>query len=365
MPDPEFWKGHRVLVTGHTGFKGSWLALWLLQMGAEVAGYALPPRTPADNFVVCGLKSRMYSSIGDIRDFAGLEHLFAEFRPETVFHLAAQPLVRHSYREPKETFDVNLGGTVNLLECCRRNDCVRSIVVITSDKCYENREMERGYREDDPLGGTDPYSASKAGAEIIATAYRRSFFNPDNFSRHGKALASARAGNVIGGGDWQTDRLIPDCIRALQERKTITIRNPRATRPWQHVLEPLAGYLRLAEKLAAAPARFSGAWNFGPAPEDCREVAWIVRQIVRLWGNGTWQVTGDSEQLHEAGRLHLDNRKAVSELGWQPAWDLAVGLEKTVAWYRGFQRQPEKIKKVTLEQIMEYQQVIRRKSTTG
>jgi CDP-glucose 4,6-dehydratase len=351
MPDFGFWRNRRVLVTGHTGFKGSWLALWLEMLEAEVWGYALPPRTPDDNYAVCRLDQKIKSVLGDIRDSGRLEKLFAEVRPEVVFHLAAQPLVRESYDSPQETFDVNVGGTVNLLERCRKSDSVRVVVNITSDKCYENLELRRGYCEGDRLGGHDPYSASKAAAEIITTAYRRSFFAPTG--RVG--LASARAGNVIGGGDWQKDRLLPDCIRSLFRGRTITIRHPHATRPWQHVLEPLAGYLSLAERLAADPQAFDSAWNFGPRSEDIREVGAVVELVTRIWGGGKWEIASGQELLHESTLLHLDSSKAIAGLGWSPRWSLETSLEKTVAWYREFFCCPERMYEFSCQQVHAFQ----------
>ena len=324
----EYFRDRRVLVTGHTGFKGSWLSICLLQAGAKVCGYALAPRTPRDNFVLAGLARRLEHHEGDVRDVAKLQGVFAAFRPEIVFHLAAQPLVKQSYAEPAETFSVNLLGTVQVLDAIRATPECRTAVMITSDKCYENREWARGYREDDQLGGHDPYSASKATAEIAVAAYRRSFFRPQ-----GRGLATARAGNVIGGGDWSPDRLIPDCIRSLEKNETIVLRHPHATRPWQHVLEPISGYLRLAAALAENPGQFDDAWNFGPDPESTFTVQQVVEQVVRHWGAGRFEATGE-RTVHEAGLLALDIARAQQHLHWQPTWDTPTAIEQTVRWYR-------------------------------
>lgn len=336
MLDKTFWKGKNVLLTGHTGFKGSWLAIWLEMMGAKVTGYSLEPLTPNDNFVLSGIGYRMRHQIGDVRDFDRLHRLFEEVRPEIVFHLAAQPLVRLSYDSPKETYDVNVGGTVNVLECCRLSDSARVIVNITTDKCYQNNEWVWGYRENDRLGGFDPYSSSKACSELVTDAYRSSFFNPASFSRHGKSLASARAGNVFGGGDWQVDRIIPDCIRHLERGEPIIVRNPHAVRPWQHVLEPLSGYLLLAEKLFARPGVYDGAWNFGPEESSFLKVGALVDGVVRAWGSGCWEDRSDPEAVHEAHLLKLDITKAKALLGWAPVWSIDRAVGKTVHWYRQY-----------------------------
>ena len=328
------FKDKRVLVTGHTGFKGSWLCIWLKELGAEVAGYALEPYTERDNFVVTGLASRMIHRIGNVDDFPGLKRVFAEYQPEFVFHLAAQPIVRKSYENPKETLDTNVGGTVNVLECCRLTDSVRVIINITSDKCYENRGWVWGYRENDPMGGHDPYSSSKACSELITHAYRKSFFSPDKFERHGKSISSARAGNVIGGGDWQRDRIIPDCIRALQSGNTIEVRNPAAIRPWQHVLEPLHGYLLLAERMYDRPQEFSGAWNFGPDHRSAITVGEMVEKVIKCWGHGDWKKLSFQEPLYEAELLNLDIAKAKFFLEWMPVWNIEKTVAKTVAWYK-------------------------------
>jgi len=357
MFDQDFWLGRRVLITGHTGFKGSWLTLWLNLLGAEVTGYALSPRTKVDNFVLTNLQQKISSNIADIRDFSKLFEIFTRQQPEIVFHLAAQPIVRESYKNPKETFDINLGGTVNLLESCRLTGSVRTIVNITSDKCYENCEQNRGYQENDRLGGFDPYSASKAGSEIISTAYRQSFFNPVTFSEHTKSLATARAGNVIGGGDWQKDRLIPDCLLALQDNRPIIIRNPDAIRPWQNVLEPLSGYLLLAEKMYKYPGKYDGAWNFGPENESITTVGELVDLIVKIWGSGLWESPKRDNEPHEATLLRLNIDKAKTNLNWAPQWNLEAGLEKTISWYKKFFQGSgcADIHSFAIKQIQEYQ----------
>jgi CDP-glucose 4,6-dehydratase len=331
-----FWSGKKVLVTGHTGFKGSWLSIWLKMLGAEVAGYALEPLTPDDNFVLTGLNKRIQHRAGDIRNLDHLHEFFHEVDPVIVFHLAAQPLVRASYRNPKETFDVNVGGTINMLECCRLTDSVRVIVNVTTDKCYDNREWVWGYRENDRLGGHDPYSSSKACSELVTEAYRKSFFNPEAFALHGKILASARAGNVFGGGDWQADRIIPDCIRCLEQDKPVIVRNPHAVRPWQHVLEPLSGYLLLAEKMYDNPSDYAGAWNFGPEDSSFLSVGSLVDRVVKVWGHGRWEDHSSSGSLHEATLLKLDISKAKTLLGWAPVWDIDKAVSETIDWYRRY-----------------------------
>ncbi len=331
-----FWAGKKVLVTGHTGFKGSWLALWLNMLGAEVAGYALEPLTLHDNFVLTGLDKIINHKIGDVRDYKLLQELFRAVNPEIVFHLAAQPLVRESYSAPKETYDINVGGTVNLLECCRQTDSVKVIVNVTTDKCYENREWAWGYRENDRLSGYDPYSSSKACSELVTDGYRKSFFNPKTFATHGKSIASTRAGNVFGGGDWQVDRIVPDCIRALELGEPIIVRSPHAVRPWQHVLEPLSGYLLLAQRMAENPGTYSEAWNFGPEESSFLPVGSLVDRIVKAWGEGRWEEHSKPGALHEANMLKLDISKAKSVLGWSPLWNIDKGIDETVSWYRQY-----------------------------
>ncbi|AZC20632.1 CDP-glucose 4,6-dehydratase [Pseudomonas sp. CMR5c] len=329
---PAFWKGKKVFLTGHTGFKGSWLALWLQSMGADVRGFALsPPTTPA-LFNEARVADSMQSHIGDIRDLESITQNIADFSPEVLIHMAAQPLVRLSYREPVETYSTNVMGTLHVLEAARRCPNLRAIVNVTTDKCYENREWEWGYREDEPMGGHDPYSNSKGCVELLTACYRNSFFNTSQAA----ALSSARAGNVIGGGDWAEDRLIPDILRAFEKNQPVVIRNPQATRPWQHVLEPLSGYLILAEHLWANGQEFAQGWNFGPKDEDARPVEWILDKMVESWGEGAhWQLD-DAPQPHEANYLKLDISKARARLHWTPTWDLATTLSRIVRWHRSF-----------------------------
>jgi CDP-glucose 4,6-dehydratase len=352
---PSFWRGKRVFLTGHTGFKGAWLALWLTDLGAEVIGYSLPPPTDPSLFEMAGVKDRVRHLDGDVRDEAALARAVAEARPEIVFHLAAQSLVRVSYDEPAATYATNVMGTVNLLEAVRRCEAVRAVICVTSDKCYENRETPRPYREDDAMGGYDPYSSSKGCAELVTSAYRRSFFPPERVADHGVAVASARAGNVIGGGDWARDRLVPDLMRAFAAGVRPVIRFPGAIRPWQHVLEPLAGYMRLAERLFRGDAAAAEGWNFGPDEADGRPVRWIADRSSGLWGAGAgWDRTGQP-QMHEATLLRLDCSKARTELGWRPVWPLDEGLRQTVVWYRDVAQGAEPAE-MTLRQIREHQE---------
>jgi CDP-glucose 4,6-dehydratase len=327
------WKGKRVLLTGHTGFKGGWLALWLQGLGAEVCGLALEPPTATSLFEDARVGEGMRSVIGDIRDAGLVRRVFAEHRPEVVFHLAAQPLVRTSYADPLGTYATNVMGTAHLLDAARTVDVLRAIVVITTDKCYENREWPWPYRETDRLGGFDPYSNSKACAELVVSAYRNSFFNPRDYALHGVGIASARAGNVIGGGDWAVDRLVPDAIRAFQEGRAVHIRNPLAIRPWQHVLEPLQGYLDVAALLLDKGLAGAEAWNFGPHPGDARPVEWVVSELARLWGQGAGWEQEPGEHPHEAQTLKLDISKAAAQLGWHPRLPLSEALAITEAWY--------------------------------
>ncbi|HEY2617233.1 MAG TPA: CDP-glucose 4,6-dehydratase [Acetobacteraceae bacterium] len=326
-PSPEFWNGRRVVVVGNTGFKGSWLSLWLHRLGATVAGLSLPPPTEPSLFALACLSDLVPTSFGDIRDLGTVRGAFRELRPDIVFHLAAQPLVRRSYREPVETYATNVMGTVHVLEAVRSVQSVRGAIVVTSDKCYENREWPWAYRETEAMGGHDPYSSSKGCAELVTAAYRRSFLAT-------AGVATARAGNVIGGGDWAEDRLLPDCMRALGAGEAIAIRNPHAVRPWQHVLEPLCGYLMLAERLEANAAGFGDAWNFGPADQEARPVAWIASRVVEQWGDGaTWyQASGDTP--HEAAALKVDAARARERLGWAPRLRLEDALAWTVGWHR-------------------------------
>lgn len=327
MADQAFWRGRRVLVTGHTGFKGAWLCLWLEKLGAVVTGYALAPATTPSMFVDARVSDRVRSVIGDVCDHARLASVVADAKPEVAFHLAAQSLVRPSYADPVTTFATNVMGTVNVLDVLRRADGLLATIIVTSDKCYENREWVWPYRESDPMGGHDPYSASKGCAELVTASFARSFFE-------GGAIASARAGNVIGGGDWSVDRLIPDAIRAFREGKAVRLRNPKSLRPWQHVLEPLGGYLELAERLAAEPSRFAGGWNFGPRDEDVRPVAEVVETLAREWGAGARWEADSGDHPHEAKILRLDATKARSELLWRPRLGLGEASSWTAAWYR-------------------------------
>jgi CDP-glucose 4,6-dehydratase len=326
----DVYRGRAVLVTGHTGFKGSWLCLWLARLGARVAGFSLPPPTHPNHWELLDL-SGVTSVIGDVRNPAALTAAFAEHQPEVVFHLAAQPLVRRSYREPVETYTTNVTGTVNVFEACRATPSVRSIVCVTSDKVYENRESSVGYTESDPLGGYDPYSNSKACAELVARCYRQAYFGPTS---GGPLLATARAGNVIGGGDWAEDRLIPDAIRAASTGEPVRIRNPRAVRPWQHVLDPLAGYLLLGAKLLAGDRSAADAWNFGPEDDGNVEVQGVIGAARAAWPAVRMEVTGDPTAPHETKVLKLDAAKARSVLGWLPVWPWRDAVRHTIEWYR-------------------------------
>ena len=346
-----FWSGRRVFVTGHTGFKGGWLVLWLQSLGARVTGYALPPATRPCLFEAVQLADDMESIEGDVRDLPRLQAAMAKAEPEVVFHLAAQPLVRRSLEEPVETFAVNVLGTVHLLEAAKATPGVRSVVIVSSDKCYENREWVWPYREDDPMGGFDPYSASKGCTELVTAAYRRSFFAVP--SERCAAVGSVRAGNVVGGGDWSADRLVPDIVRAMSAGAVVGIRNPRSIRPWQHVLDPLAGYLKLAEKLATDGAAFASGWNFGPWDSDVRPVEWVARVFVERWGEGASLRTEAAGGVHEAHVLKLDSSKARVELGWAPALDLAAALSWTVEWYKAHAAGAD-MRSFTLEQIRRY-----------
>lgn len=349
-----FWSGKRVLLTGHTGFKGSWLSLWLQSMGAQVTGYALAPPTAPNLFELAEVGQHMYSIIGDIRDLANLQAVFLDARPEIVFHMAAQPLVRYSYQNPVETYSTNVMGTVHLLEAVRQATGVKAVVNITTDKCYENREWIWGYRESETLGGFDPYSNSKACAELVSAAYRSSFFNVETSGQCGVAIATARAGNVIGGGDWAQDRLVPDIISAFERGDTVRIRNPNAIRPWQHVMEPLSGYLSLAERLYDDGPGFAEGWNFGPNVEDAKPVNWIVEKMAALWGvQAKWEIDG-GEHPHEAHYLKLDISKAGSRLNWYPALRLQDALALTVDWSRQ-RRAGVNVRLLTLAQLQAYQ----------
>ena len=351
----EFWRGKKVFLTGHTGFKGSWLSLWLQQMGAQVTGYALQPPTNPSLFEVANVAQGMVSIIGDIRDAETLSKAMRDAAPDIVIHMAAQPLVRYSYVNPVETYSTNVMGTVQLLEAVRQTPSVRAVVNVTSDKCYDNKEWVWGYRENEAMGGFDPYSNSKGCAELVTSAYRNSFFNPEKYADHRVALASGRAGNVIGGGDWADDRLIPDILRAISDNKPVVIRSPHAIRPWQHVLEPLSGYLLLAEKLYTQGVAYAEGWNFGPADEDAKPVQWIVEQLTQQWGEGaSWQLDG-GEHPHEAHYLKLDCSKAKMRLDWQPRWHLGHTLEMIVAWQQAWLAKQD-MRSFTLKQIEQYAQ---------
>jgi CDP-glucose 4,6-dehydratase len=347
------WRDKRVFLTGHTGFKGSWLAFWLQSLGAEVTGYALAPSTNPNLFDSAQIATSMRSVIADICDVDRLKSVFAEARPEIVFHMAAQPLVRYSYVNPVETYSTNVMGTVHLLEAVRHARGVKAVVNVTSDKCYENREWVWAYRESELLGGYDPYSNSKACAELVTAAFRSSYFNPVAYSKHGVAIASARAGNVVGGGDWAEARLLPDIMRAVLAAQPVVIRSPDAIRPWQHVLEPLSGYMRLAERLWENGPNYAESWNFGPNEEDAKPVAWITDWVVRAWGEGsTWEVEG-ADHPHEATYLKLDCSKAKARLNWNPKWNIEQALTTTVEWYKRYQAGHD-IRSLMLRQIQDY-----------
>lgn len=351
--DPAFWRGKRVLLTGHTGFKGSWMSIWLKEMGAELTGFALTPPTTPSLFEDANVAEGMNSVIGDVRDLDSLKKVFDEVRPEIVIHMAAQPLVRESYSFPVETYAINVMGTVHVLEAVRQTPGVRSVVIVTTDKCYENKEWFWGYREDEPMGGYDPYSNSKGCAELVTSSYRRSYFNPAKYDSHKVAVASARAGNVIGGGDWADDRLIPDIMRAVMAGTPVNIRSPYATRPWQHVLEPVGAYLLLAQKLYAEGAAYAEGWNVGPSSDDARDVEYIVSTICKDWGDGASFTIDSNPQPHEAGYLKLDISKIENRLGWYPVWPIASTIEKTVAWYKGYTK-GENVRDLCLAQLGQY-----------
>ena len=348
-----FYSGRRVLITGHTGFKGSWLAVILRWLGAEVLGYALQPNTDPSLFEAVRLADQVSSVFADIRDYDSLLDTMRRFQPEIIIHMAAQPIVRESYRDPRYTYEVNVMGTVNLLEAARSVSSVRAIVNVTTDKCYENREWCWGYRESDPLGGYDPYSCSKACSELVTASYRNSFLQPKNDSELLPALATARAGNVLGGGDWAEDRLIPDFIRAISQGRKVIIRNPGAIRPWQNVLEPLFGYLLLSKNLYQNGGQYAEAWNFGPDDNDAQTVEWMIEKICSMWGGGAAYSIDSSEQPHEAGYLKLDCSKAKNRLGWRPLWTVETALQKIVEWNKAYQQRKDMLK-VCLDQIQEY-----------
>ncbi len=349
-----FYKGKRILVTGHTGFKGSWLSIWLHEMGAKVTGLSLDPQTRRDNYLLSGIGTRITADLrGDICDAALVKSVFNECKPDIVFHLAAQPLVRLSYEQPAETFMTNVMGSIHIMEAMRRQPETRVGIMITTDKCYENKEQLWGYRENEPMGGYDPYSASKGAAEIAISAWRRSFFNPEQYASHGKSLASVRAGNVIGGGDWAKDRIIPDCIRAIEAESAIGIRSPHSIRPWQHVLEPLGGYLLLAKKMWEEPTKYCEAWNFGPNAESIADVWTVATGLVRHYGSGTLRDASEPNAPHEARLLMLDISKARFRLGWKPKMNIDECLRLTADWYKRYES--EDVYNLCTEQIRQYE----------
>jgi len=350
---PSFYRGKKVLLTGHTGFKGGWLACWLKLLGAQVIGFALLPDTQPNLFEAAGINRETVSVIGDIRDFDSVGRIFQQYSPEIVFHNAAQPLVRRSYRDPVATYATNVMGTVHVLEAVRRTPSVRAAVVVTSDKAYENREWFWPYREEDAMGGHDPYSSSKGCAELVSSAYRNSFFSGANTTR----LATARAGNVIGGGDWSEDRLIPDIVRGIASGQPIVIRRPASIRPWQHVLEPLRGYLTLAQRLFEDGQDFSEAWNFGPREQDAISVEELAKRVVASWKSGKLEIQSDSNAPHEAHVLRLSTAKARSRLKWEPALSLDQAIDWTVAWYENYYRDPSSAAGITEKQIQDYSRV--------
>ncbi len=349
----DFYRGKSVLVTGHTGFKGSWLSLWLTELGASVTGLALQAGTAPSHYELIGLGNRVQSIEGDIRNITEVKQAFSIAKPDIVFHLAAKALVRDSYSDPKTTFDTNIGGTINILETIRSNSTVRAAVIVTSDKCYENKEWFWGYRESDPLGGYDPYSASKGAAEMVCSAYRHSYFDKNGAGPH-LGLATARAGNVIGGGDWASDRIIPDCVRALYGNDPIVVRNPKATRPWQHVLDPLCGYLLLGTRLWRNPGKYRGAWNFGPQTSNQITVQKLVERFVHAWGKGEIQTPPLRNTLHETNHLNLNIDKAVFELKWQPVLDSSAAIAWTVNWYKSWHENDKNCIDLSVRQIHEF-----------
>lgn len=348
--NPSFWNTKRVFITGHTGFKGSWLSLWLQNMGATVKGYALEPNTNPNLFTEAKVALDMESEIGDITDLNHITESMRSFNPEILIHMAAQPLVRFSYQEPVQTYLTNVMGTVNVLEAARKCPHLKAIVSVTTDKCYENKEWAWGYRENEPMGGHDPYSSSKGCAELVTAAYRKSFFHDSNSAY----LASARAGNVIGGGDWSADRLIPDILKAFEKNDPVVVRNPMATRPWQHVLEPLSGYLVLAQHLYEHGSDYAEGWNFGPKDEDCKSVSWILDKMVAKWGKGACWKLDKKNNPHEAGYLKLDCSKAAMQLNWFPKWNLEDTLESIIDWHQNYLT-GRNIQELCLLEIANYQ----------
>jgi CDP-glucose 4,6-dehydratase len=352
----ENFVGASVFVTGHTGFKGSWLALWLSELGARVSGYALDPATEPNNFTLSGVRDRLCAHhVADLRDYDSLRRAIAAAAPSVIFHLAAQPLVRESYRTPRTTFETNVMGTVNLLEAVRESGIEAAVVVVTSDKCYENREWHWPYRENEPMGGSDPYSASKGAAELVVASYRRSYFPPDEVARHGVRLASARAGNVFGGGDWSSDRIVVDLVSALRDGRPVPIRNPQAVRPWQHVLESLSGYLTLASALLDSDgARYCDGWNFGPSAGDTLTVRELVEAFIDRWGAGAWIDAREPGAPHEAATLRLAIEKAQLALGWRPRWAVNEAVQRTIDWYKQAYSAPQNVPALSALQIRAY-----------
>lgn len=349
-----FFKGKRVLVTGHTGFKGSWLSIWLHELGAEVVGVSQEPFTNRDNFVLSGIGHKIMADLrANICDGQKMKEIFQKYQPEIVFHLAAQPLVRYSYEQPVETYEANVMGTIHVMEAIRSTDSVKVGVMITTDKCYDNKEQMRGYKEDDPFGGYDPYSSSKGACEIAIQSWRRSFFNPEDYGKkHHVSLASVRAGNVIGGGDWALDRIIPDCIKALEQDKIIDIRSPKAIRPWEHVLEPLSGYMLLAKKLWEHPTEFCEGWNFGPESESVSTVWEVATELIKNYGKGELKDSSDSNAVHEAKLLMLDITKAKTKLGWKPRMNMQQCMELVADWYKCYQT--EDVYQLCIEEIHQF-----------
>lgn len=348
-----FYKGRKVLITGHTGFKGSWLSILLTWLGADVYGYALKPNTIPSLYELAKVDQLVSSTIRDIRDYNFLLKTLKRIQPEIIIHMAAQPLVRESYKNPRETYEINVMGTVNLLDAIRQVDCVKAILNVTTDKCYENKEWHWGYRENEPMGGYDPYSNSKGCSELVTSSFRSSFFNLKEYNNHGVALASARAGNVLGGGDWAEDRLIPDFIRAIMRGEKVKIRSPYAIRPWQHVLEPLSGYLMLCEKLSSIGPDYAEGWNFGADDNDAKNVEWITHKICEFWGNGAAYELDSAPQPHEASYLKLDCSKAKTVLGWHPVWNVETTLKMIVSWYKAYLNNND-IRQVTISQMEQY-----------
>lgn len=358
------YKNKTVLVTGHTGFKGSWLSIWLNSLGASVVGYSLPPNTEPSNFKSSGLENKVKSYFGDTRDIEKLSKVVLEHKPDFIFHLASQPLVRKSYNEPKETFEINMIGLINLLEIIRINDLKTVFINITSDKCYENKEWVWPYRETDPLGGYDPYSASKACSEIITSSYRNSFFNAKETESQ-TLVSTVRAGNVIGGGDWSEDRIIPDCIKSLTKNKPIIIRNPNSIRPWQHVLEPLSGYLWLGARMYSEGETYCSAWNFGSVATKNLPVLDLVKLIIKIWGSGSYETDPASKKLHEATYLKLDSHKAINQLKWEPLLEIENAIKITVEWFKNFYSGNENSYDLCLGQIQNYEQIIKSRNLYG